>query len=123
MTECHMARMERCSDGCQPRSCDYEERKVCYPLPPEHSGQSTTRKRVIKRATLGGSDLGWSNFNNDLAEMASPHYWAVTFSSPQLLHNCKKTEKLPEQKLSHAVSLVRIPMINPEGSRGGSHHR
>ena len=69
------------------------------------------------------SDLGWSNFNIDLAELASPHYWTVMFLSPQLLHNlcnCKKTEKLPEQIPSHAIKVLTISL---KGSYGGDHRR
>lgn len=59
--------------------------------------QRTKHYPKVSYQTSDFSDLGWSNFNIDLAEMASPHYWAASFSSPQLLHNRKKTEKLPEQ--------------------------
>jgi hypothetical protein len=71
--------------------------------------QRTEHCPKVRYQTSIISDLGWSNFDIDLAslaEMASPHNWVISFSSPHLLHNHKKSEKLPEQIMYERRGIV-----------------
>lgn len=77
----------------------------------------TQRTKHYPKATYqtgDSSNLGWSNFNIDLAEMASPHYWAVTFRA----HNCCTISRRRRNCRSRYCHMLR-ELRRSDGSTSG----
>ena len=84
-------RMLHCTNGALQRDGCLASSIVMKGLRSATSGAQRTKHYPEASNQMGDfSDLGWSNFNIDLAEMVNSHHWAASFSSPQLLHNRKE---------------------------------